>query len=96
MKYKIIYLPIFRHDILQISEALTEYPNKAQRLFREMEKNLLMLTDMPYIYPEYQANPKYRRMVLEDHLLFYLIDEKKHLVKVYRLLYSKSDISKQV
>jgi len=73
-----------------------DYPNKAKRLFQEIDKNLKSLEDMPYLYPVYQRNPKYRRMVLEDHLLFYYVDENKHEVKVYRILYDKMDIENQL
>ena len=94
MKYRISYLPKFDQDILRIGEALADYPNKAKRLFQEIEKKLRMLESMPYIWPAYNANPKYRQMVLEDHLLFYLIDENTYKVKIYRILYSKMDIPK--
>jgi len=56
----------------------------------------MMLEDMPYMWPEYQLKPEYRRMVLEDHLLFYTVDEDERKVKIYRVLYSKMDIRKHV
>ena len=92
MKYKISYLPIADRDILRISDALINYPNKAKRLFREMEKKLSILEDMPYTWPVYQVKPKYRQMVLEDHLLFYTVAEDERKVKVYRVLYNRMDI----
>jgi len=47
MKYKVTYLPLANQDILRISKALENYPNKAKRLFQEMENKLKMLEDMP-------------------------------------------------
>ena len=96
MKYKVTYLPIFNHDILRISEALAGYPKKAKRIFQEMDKKLLALEDMPYLWAVYPANPKYRQMVLEDHLLFYLVDKDERKVKVYRVLYDKMDVPKHL
>ena len=96
MKYKVIYLPIAGRDISHINEALTGYPSKAKRLFIEIEKNLKILEDMPYSWPVYQIKQEYRRMILEDHLLFYMVDEKEHEVKIYRILYGKMDIPKHI
>jgi len=96
MKYKISYLPIANRDILRISEALEEYPNKAKKLFQEMEKRIKNLEDMPYSHPAYHLRPKYRRMILEDHLLFYVVDDNEKKVMIYRVLYSKMDIPKHI
>ena len=96
MKYDVVYLPIAKLDIINISEALSEYPSKAKRLFQELEKKIALLENLPYMWPEYHARPEYRRMVLEDHLLFYAVDEDNRKIKVYRVLYSKIDILKEI
>ena len=96
MKYKVTYLPLANQDILRISKALENYPNKAKRLFQEMENKLKMLEDMPYRWPAFRMKPEYRQMVLEDHLLFYLVDEDEHAVKIYRVLYEKMDMPKHI
>ena len=92
MKYKIKYLPIANKDILAIDEALAEYPGKAKRLFQEMDKKLKLLEDMPHMWSYYSDNLKYRKMILEDYLLFYLVDDKAREIRVYRVLYSRMDI----
>ena len=96
MKYKVIYLPIFDRDISRINDALINYPNKAKRLFQEIERKLKILEDMPYSYPVCQIKPEYRQMILEDHLLFYMVDENERKVKIYRILYGKMDIPKHI
>jgi len=96
MKYKVEYLSIADRDIVALSDALAEYTQKAKRIFLEMEKKLKLLEDMPYMWPAYQLKPEYRRMVLEDYLLFYTVDEVEHSVKVYRILYDKMDIPKHM
>ena len=92
MKYKPIYLPVANLDIIRIDNALTDYPNKAKRLFQEMERKIVDLEDNPYMWPAYQVRPEYRRMILEDHLLFYKVDEDEHKVRIYRILYDKMNI----
>ena len=96
MKHEIIYLPRADRDIIRISEALINYPGKAKRLFLEIENKVKMLEDTPYMWPEYYAKPEYRRMVLEDHILFYIVDEDGRRVKIFRILYSRLDIPKYV
>jgi len=96
MIYKAKYLPIAYNDILRISEALTDYPSKAKRLFREMDTKVKMVEKMPYSWPVYHAKPEYRYIILEDHLLFYKVDEDERKIKVYRILYSKMDIPKHI
>ena len=94
MKYRIIYLPIADSDLVAIGDALTEYPGKAKRLFREIERKIKLLEDLPYLWPEYPYKPEYRRMVLEDHLIFYTVDENEKCIKIYRVLYDRRNISK--
>ena len=96
MKYDSVFLPIADQDIIRINDALAEYPNKAKRLFQELERKLRTLEDMPYLWPVYQNHPEYRRMVLEDHLLFYKVDENEHKVNIYRILFAKIDIPKHL
>ena len=92
MKYKVIYLPIANRDIIKIDDALTKYPNKAKRIFKEMDSKVTNLKEMPYMWPVYQAKAEYRRMVLEDHLLFYKVDDDEYKIRIYRVLYDKMDI----
>ena len=92
MRYKTIYLPVANRDIIRIDDALAEYPNKAKRIFQEMESKVADIEEMPLMWPAYQAKPEYRRMILEDHLLFYKVDEGELEIKIYRILYDKMDI----
>ena len=94
MKYKIKFLPSANQDINDLADILTPYPNKARRLFQEMEQKIESLKDNPLMYPEYQADPRYRRMNLEGHALFYDVDVINHEIRVYRIIYAKRDIAK--
>ena len=89
MKYKVKILPSLAQDINRISESLEGYPDKAKRLFKEMDEKLSQLEDMPRVWPVFHARPKYRKMLLEDHLLFYTVDDTSCEVKAYRILHYK-------
>ena len=94
MKYSVILSSYANRDIASLADILALHPNKARRLFKEMEQKLDLIKDNPFAYQKYPANPKYRRMVLEGHALFYTVNESKREVCVYRVIYSKRDISK--
>jgi plasmid stabilization system protein ParE len=75
-------------------DILAPHPDMAKRIFKELEQKLDGLENNPYIYPVYYANPKYRRVNLEGHALFYTIDEDMCMVYVYRIFYAKRDIER--
>jgi plasmid stabilization system protein ParE len=92
MRYKVRLLPQANRDIAILADILAPHPHKAARLFQEMERKLELLKDNPLICPAYHASPAYRRMNLEGHALFYIVDDDKCEVKVYRVIYAKRDI----
>ena len=94
MKYNIILSSYAVRDLAILADILSPHPNKARRLFKEMENKLDLLDDNPFMYPAFHANPKYRRMNLEDHALFYTVDEQKRKINIYRVIYVKRDIEK--
>ena len=94
MKYKVRFLPQANHDIAGLADILTPYPQKAKRIFQEMERKIDRLTDNPLEWAVYHANPKYRRVILEDHSLYYVVDEIRCEVLIYRIIYARRDIPK--
>ena len=94
MKYKVKFLPQANRDIADLADILTPYPKKAKRLFQEMERKTDRLKDNPLEWAVYHANPKYRRVILEDHSLFYVVNESHCEVQIYRIIYARRDIPK--
>jgi len=96
MKYSIKYLPSFSRELHKIALALEKYPAKAKRLLKEVDEKLRLLEDTPFMCEVYHPRPKYRRMVLEDHFLFYAVCEEEMIVCVHHILYSKMDIEQRL
>ena len=96
MKYTVKYLSSLSRDVERIAAALDEHPEKARRLLKEMDEKLLRLADTPFMFPIYYARPIYRKMVLKDHVLFYIVDEHKKEVRACRLVYAKMDVARQL
>jgi len=93
---KPIILRLARDDLKEIHERLIEFGRIPPKKFRDSFTTFCTnVTSMPYMYPEYEINPKYRKAVIEyDYLVFYQIekDSSKEKVKIYRVLHGKRDI----
>ena len=48
------------------------------------------------MYPAYDADPFFRKMIIDDYLLFYSVDEKRILIIVHRIFHSKRNICQQI
>ena len=92
MTYKLEYISTFHMDVLQVIENLEEHPQKAKRIFSRIDKILSSLVTMPEMYPIYEDFSVFRKITIEDYLVFYIIDKQNGIIEVHRLLYGKMDI----
>ena len=86
------YISTFYSDIIGVASFLEEYPQKAKRIFEEMDKKLSNLVDNPELYPIYEDFPIFRRIVIEDYLAFYTIKEQTGIIEIHRLINGKMDV----
>jgi plasmid stabilization system protein ParE len=97
MSYRIVFLAGAESDMDNIEEYLSQfYASTVRNFFVQLKKQVLMLEDMPYMCPAYENDPYFRRMIINDYLLFYSVDEKRQLVLVHRIFHSSRDISRQI
>jgi len=97
MSYNVTFLPDADRDMDDIAEYLSKfYPNTARNFFAQLKKQLQLLETMPLMYPAYDADPFFRKMIINDYLLFYSVDEKRTLITVHRIFHSKRNISQQI
>ena len=96
MKYDIRFTPDFELDLAELEISLFEYPKKAKRIIEKIDKIILKLVDMPQMYPIYEDFPIFRKIVVEDYLIFYLINEEKKCIEIHRLIYGKMNIKNQL
>ena len=66
--------------------------NAAEKFIDDLERQTEYLETMPMMYPACENFPPYRRMVLGDYLVFYLVDDAKHTVEIYRILPARMDL----
>ena len=96
--YKLEYLPVARKDMLEIVRYISgelQNPDAAARLAVELVDAAESVLTFPYATPVYQPirllKHEYRKLLVQNYLMFYWVDEEKKLVTVARVVYAKRD-----
>ena len=92
--YAIKYTPLAFKDLDEIDSYITDTlcnEQAAERLISDMEKAVSALKQFPRSGAEvddaYLAAKGYRRLVVNNYLVFYLIDEAQKAAVIMRILY---------
>ena len=97
MSFKAKFLENAESDLSCIEDYLSQYyASSFREFFNKLKEKVLLLERMPYMCPVYEDDRFFRRMIINDYLLFYSVDEKRNLVIVHRIIHSKRDISSQI
>jgi plasmid stabilization system protein ParE len=97
MSCRITFLEDAERDLDIIEEYLSQYfVETVRNFFEKLMKQVLFLENTPYMCPEYEDDPFFRRMVVGDYLLFYSVNEKRNLVIIHRIFHSSREISGQM
>ena len=95
--YKLEYLPVARKDMLEIVRYISrelQNPGAADHLAELVDAAESVLS-FPYAPPAYQPirplKHEYRKILVQNYLMFYWVDEEKKLVTVARVVYAKRD-----
>ena len=90
---KIEYLKIAKLDVFEIQSNLSRfYPTTPGKFLKTLKKSIETLSDNPLLYPVYEFNPAYRKMLVLDYLVFYKVFEERQAIEVHRILYAKRNI----
>lgn len=101
--YRLSYLPIANRDITYtvnyIAETLAA-PKAALDLLEALDESISRLKDFPYSCRVYQPlkplEQEYRILTFKNYAVFYTVNEQDKLVEIYRLIYAKRDLDKQL
>ena len=93
MKYKAKFLIAARYDREAIKAYLNQYSlTAAKRLFDKIKSNLELVKENPYIYEAYERRPQFRKMVVEDYLVFYKVIKEEKTIEIHRILNSMMNV----
>jgi hypothetical protein len=91
-KYELRYLDTFYADVAEIVRYMEEQlVSPALVLTPIFDRIVKELPSAPYLYPSYSEDARFRKMVVENHLVFYVIDEENLLVKIHHIWNSRRD-----
>ena len=96
--YKLEYLPVARKDMIEIVRYISrelQNPDAADRLAVKLVNAAESVLTFPYAAPAYQPirslKHEYRKILVQNYLMFYWVDEEERLVTVARVVYAKRD-----
>ena len=101
--YKLSYLPVANHDIVDAVQYIAETlvaPKAALNLLDALDESISRLKDFPYSCRVYQPleplEHEYRILNINNYTVFYTVNEQKKHVEIYRVIYAKRDLDKQL
>lgn len=75
--YALRYLKLAESDLNEIQHFNKRFSKNYQMdILAKLQVRCESLMSQPYIYPEYEYNPLYRKMVVGDYHVFYRVSEK--------------------
>lgn len=96
--YKLEYLPVARRDMIEIVRYISKNlnnPMAADQLAIELVEAGDRIPKFPYANPSYtpirSLKHEYRKLLVQNYLMFYWVDEAAKLVTVARVIYAKRD-----
>lgn len=96
--YKLEYLPVARRDMIEIVRYISQElqnPTAADQLAMELIEAGDSIPKFPYANPAFiPIRPlmhEYRKLLVQNYVMFYWVDEVKKLVTVARIVYAKRD-----
>ncbi|GHU59893.1 hypothetical protein FACS189444_6070 [Spirochaetia bacterium] len=95
MPYKVQFLEIAKQDKNQIKNYLQRfYPGTPKKFIEKLKECIHNIKTMPYMYPVYEHDPDYRKIVIRNYLAFYTINEEKKILEIHRILPGTWDLSR--
>lgn len=96
--YDLEYLPIARRDMIEIARYISQElqnPDAADRLAAAMIEAAEAARIFPYAAPPYfpirPLKHHYRKLLVQNHLIFYWVDDPARKITVARVIYAKRD-----
>ena len=93
MEYKLQYMDLALQDMAGIKEYLSGfYPDTWTRFWEKVMDKTALLASSPYMCEAYQPNPNYRRLIVENYLVFYKVNDSEKTIYIHRVLHGTRNI----
>lgn len=101
--YRLEYLPVALQDMAEITHYIShelQNPSSAERLSAKFVEAADGISAFPYANPTYQPirplQREYRKLLAENYLMLYWVDEPSQTVTIARVIYSRRDYEKKL
>lgn len=99
--YSLEYLPLARQDMVEIVAYVAKTlsnPVAATRLAEKLTEAAEDLRAFPYAQPAYQPlrplKREYRKLLVENYLMLYWVDEAEKRITIVRVVYARRNYGK--
>lgn len=98
--YEIVFTDTAKEELEEIYEYISVHlleVGAANRLMDKIEQSILRLEQNPYSCVEVHIKPHnslYRKLVIENYIVLYEVEETYKQVVIYRVVYGKRDYLK--
>ena len=95
LRYKNYSLSTFRQSLKEIEDYLNEVaPNATIRFLDELNQQINSILLMPFLYPPYEYDNRFRKMVMTEwrYTLIYIVDKEKHAVIIYDIIHQSRNV----
>jgi len=73
--------------------SVLKAPKAAQTLIDEIEEKIEFLSNDPFVYEieydDYLLEKEIRSVLVKNHIIFYIVNKDKKVVKILRILYAR-------
>lgn len=95
--YKLEFLPIAQQDMVEIVQYISNELRNPTAVVELLAEELISAADsirtFPYANSQYiplrTLAHEYRKLLIQNYLMFYWVDEKKKLITVARVIYAQ-------
>ncbi|QZY55569.1 type II toxin-antitoxin system RelE/ParE family toxin [Crassaminicella profunda] len=94
--YNIKFTPKANDDLKEIYSYISSKlfaQNEADNLLERMETSIMRLKELPFscnfVADEYLKNKGYRKLMVDNYIVFYLVEEMEKKVIIIRVLYGR-------
>jgi len=97
MAYKIVYKAYAERDIWEIADYLLDHSiSVAEKFLHETKSRIDGLDEMPLMYPKINPFQEYRKMVVGDYVVAYIVNEQAKEVMILRVVHGRRNYHEEL
>ncbi len=97
-RYDIVITQPAEEDLQEIADYISKElmePKLARKLIARIGEAITCLEEMPFrhalVSDEKLAAQGFRKLIIDNYIVFYIVSEKEHIITVVRILYGRRD-----